>query len=50
MHIEGAEAADPPQEQIRLSLALFRRQEKYNIGDDFDLFVKKSTFTSRLLN
>ena len=42
MPIEGAEAADPPQEQSRLTLSLFRRPEKYNIGDDFDLFVKKS--------
>ena len=42
MPIEGAEAADPPQEQSRVTLSLFRRPEKYNIGDDFDLFVKKS--------
>ena len=42
MPTEGAEAADPPLEQNRLSLTLFRRPEKYNIGEDFDLFVKKS--------
>eukprot|EP00794_Sanderia_malayensis_P014625 gene14625-16140_t len=30
------------QEQSRSSFALFRRPEKYKIGDDFDLFVKKS--------
>ena len=42
MPTEGVEAADPPLEQNRLSLTLFRRPEKYNIGEDFDLFVKKS--------
>ena len=34
-------AAQVPPEQNR-SLSLFRRPEKYKIGDDFDLFVKKS--------
>ena len=34
-------AAQVLPEQNR-SLSLFRRPEKYKIGDDFDLFVKKS--------
>ena len=41
MPSEGAETANPPQEQSRLTLLLFQKPDKYNIGDDFDLFVKK---------
>ena len=48
MPTEGVEAADPPLEQNRLSLTLFRRPEKYNVGEDFDLFVKKSNLENPL--
>ena len=41
MATEGEGAADSS-EQNRLLLMLFRRPEKYKIGDDFDLVVKKS--------
>ena len=37
---EEAEQA-PNAEGNKLSHSLFRRPEKYKIGDDFDLFVKK---------
>ena len=36
------QAAQVPLEQHRSPLTLFRRPDKYKIGDDFDLFVKKS--------
>ena len=38
----AGQAAQVPPEQNRSSLTLFRRPEKYKIGDDFDLFTKKS--------
>ena len=37
---EEAEQA-PNAEENKLSYSLFRRPEKYKIGDDFDLLVKK---------
>ena len=38
----AGQAAQVPPEQNRSSLTLFRRPEKYKIGDDLDLFMKKS--------
>ena len=43
MALEQAEAGEAPNvEQNRLSLTLFRRPDKFKIGEDFDLFIKKS--------
>ena len=45
---EGEEVAmDGDPENSRSSFALFRRQDKYHIGEDFDLFVKKLCYTSK---
>ena len=41
MALEEQEADAVPQEQFRLSHSLFRRPDKFRIGEDFVLFIKK---------
>ena len=38
---EDANPEGPTEEQSRLTFSLFRRPEKYRIGEDFSLFIKK---------
>ena len=38
---QGAPAAVPQADEFRLSHSLFRRPDKFRIGEDFGLFVKK---------
>ena len=42
MAVNPEEAEAPNVEANKLSLTLFRRPEKFKIGEDFDLFIKKS--------
>ena len=42
MAVNLEEADAPNVEANKLSLTLFRRPEKFKIGEDFDLFIKKS--------
>ena len=42
MAVNPEEAEAPNVESNKLSLTLFRRPEKFKIGKDFDLFIKKS--------
>ena len=42
MTVNPDEAEAPNVEASKLSLTLFRRPEKFKIGEDFDLFIKKS--------
>ena len=41
MALKDQEADAVPQEQFRLSHSLFRRPDKFRIGEDFVLFTKK---------
>ncbi|CAB4041792.1 Hypothetical predicted protein [Paramuricea clavata] len=41
MAVEPEQAEAPNVETNKLSLSLFRRPDKFKIGEDFDLFIKK---------
>ena len=42
MAVEPDQAEAPNMEANKFSLALFRRPDKFKIGEDFDLFIKES--------
>ena len=42
MAVDPDQAEAPNVEANKLSLTLFRRPDKFKIGEDFDIFIKKS--------